>query len=127
MSQTFSYEFLAPGAPEEVESRVQAVITERLRRPTGGGARDAQRQMRLSGQTGRSLSYRPKLLAPLPVSLSIWLGRRLRGEKVELRFGTNGGDGQTHIIVSGKAGHGTQVMADREFWAAILSDVSPSG
>jgi hypothetical protein len=81
----------------------------------------------LSTQTAHSLSYRPKLLAPLPVSLSIWLGRLLRGEKVELRFAGDGADGQTHITVSGKAGHGTQAMADREFWTAILPNSSPTG
>jgi len=121
MTQAFSYEFSTPGTPKAAEARLQGVISERLRRPTGGSAAgNAQRQMRLSKHTATSLSYKPKLLAPLPISLSIWLGRRLRGETVDVRFAPDGADGQTRITVSGKVGHGTQAIADQEFWTGLL-------
>jgi len=121
MAQTFSYEFSTSGTPEDAEARLQGTISERLRRPSGGSsASNAQRQMRLSKHTATSLSYKPKLLAPLPISLSIWLGRRLRGENVDVQFAPNGADGQTRITVSGKVGHGTQATADREFWTGVL-------
>ncbi|HYB30263.1 MAG TPA: hypothetical protein VEF89_26900 [Solirubrobacteraceae bacterium] len=121
MAQTFSYEFSTSGTPEEAEARLQGAINERLRRPSGGSsASNAQRQMRLSKQTSTSLSYKPKLLAPLPISLSIWLGRRLQGENVDVQF-ADGGNGQTRVSVSGKVGHGTQAIADRDFWTGVLS------
>jgi len=122
MARTFSYEFSTAGTPSEAQARLQRVLTDRLRRPSdGGSASNAQRQMRLSTQTATSLSYKPKLLVPLPVSLSIWLGRLLRGERVDLHFAANGSDGQTRVTVSGKVGSGTQAIADREFWTEILS------
>ena len=121
MTQAFSYELSTPGTPEAAEARLQGVISERLRRPSGGSAAsNAQRQMRLSKHTPTALSYKPKLLAPLPISLSIWLGRRLRGENVDVQFAPNGGDGQTRITVSGKVGHGTQAIGDPEFWTGVL-------
>ena len=122
MAQTFSYDFSTSGSPEEAEARLQSAISERLRRPTGGGSvSNFQRQMRLSKQTATSLSYKPKLAAFLPVSLSIWGGRLLRGENVEVKFAQNGGDGQTRVTVSGKVGSGSQAIADREFWTEMLS------
>jgi hypothetical protein len=127
MTQTFSYEFLTPGTPEEAVARLQADITSRLRRPSGGSsASNAQRQMVLSKRTLTSLSYKPKLLAPLPVSISIWLGRRLRGENVDVRFAANDDDGLTHITLSGRLGRGTQALAERDFWTAVLN-ATPSG
>jgi hypothetical protein len=126
MTQAFSYEFSTPGTPEEAEARLQAAISGRLRRPSGGSAAsNAQRQMGLSKHTPTSLSYKPKLLAPLPISLSIWLGRRLRGENVDVQF-ADGDDGQTRVTVSGKVGHGTQLLADREFWTGVLSPTPDS-
>ncbi len=127
MAQTFTYEFSTTGTPQEAEARLQGTISERLRRPSvGSSASNAQRQMRLSEHTPTSLSYKPKLLAPLPISFSIWLGRRLRGESVDVRFAANGADGQTRITVSGKVGRGTQTIADREFWAGVLSPTADS-
>jgi len=128
MTQAFSYELSTPGTPEAAEARLQGVISERLRRPSGGSAAgNAQRQMRLSKHTPTSLSYKPKLLAPLPISLSIWVGRRLRGENVEVRFTPDGADGQTRVTVSGKVGNGTQAIADREFWIGVLGATPDSG
>jgi hypothetical protein len=122
VAQTFSYEFSTSGTPEEAEARLQGAISERLRRPTGAGAAgNLHRQMRLSKHTANSLSYKPKLEVPLPVSLSIWVGRVLRGENVQVQFAPNGGDGQTRITVSGKVGSGSQAIADRDFWTGILS------
>ncbi|HUA48770.1 MAG TPA: hypothetical protein VMA77_26290 [Solirubrobacteraceae bacterium] len=122
MARTFSYELSTSGSPEEAQARLQRAISERLRRPTGGGtAGNLQHQLRLHEQTATSLSYKPKLAAPLPVSFSIWVSRMLRGENVEVQFAPDGADGQTRIIVSGKVGGGTQAIADREFWTGILS------
>jgi hypothetical protein len=121
MARTFSYEFATSGTPEEAEARLQGEISRRLRRPSdGGAASNAQRQLRLSTYTPTSLSYTPKLLAPLPISLSIWIGRRVRGENVDVQF-ADGDDGQTRVTVSGKVGNGTQAIADPEFWTGVLS------
>ena len=121
-ARTFSYEFSTSGTPEEAQAKLQSVLTNRLRRPSGGGSASyPQRPMRLSTRTATTLAYKPKLLAPLPVSLSIWLGRLLRGEKVEVEFASNGEDGQTRVTVSGKVGSGAQAIADREFWTEVLS------
>jgi hypothetical protein len=38
-----------------------------------------------------------------------------------LTFTPDGGDRETRITVSGKVGHGGEVLADREFWADLLS------
>ena len=122
MAHTFSYEFSTTGTPEEARARLQGVITERLRRPTGGGATsNAQHQLRLSKQTATSLSYKPKLLVPLPISLSVWLGRVIRGEHVDVTFSAAGTDGGTHMTVSGKVGRAGEQTADREFWAGVLN------
>jgi len=122
MAKTFSYEFSVSGRPEETEARLQGAISERLRRPTGGStASNLQHQMRLDEQTATSLSYKPKLAAPLPVSFAIWVGRVLRGENVEVQFALVNGDGETRITVSGKVGSAAQAIADREFWTGILS------
>jgi hypothetical protein len=122
MAQAFSYEFSTSGTPEEAQARLARVITERLRRPTDrGAASNAQHQMRLSKQKASSLSYKPKLVIPLPVSLSVWLGRLIRGEKVDVHFAPNGSDGQTRVVVSGNVGRGAQALADREFWTETLS------
>jgi len=121
VAHTFSYEFSTSGTPEEAEARLQGAISERLRRPTGGGVSNHHRQMRLSKQTATSLSYKPKPAVFLPVSFSIWVRRLLGGENVEVNFAPNGGDGQTRITASGKVGSGSQAIADREFWTAILN------
>jgi hypothetical protein len=122
MAKTFSYELSTTGSPEEAEARLQSAITERLRHPTGGSsASNLQHQLRLKERTATSLSYKPKLAAPLPVSFSIWVSRVLRGESVEVQFASDGADGQTRITVSGQVGSGTQAIADREFWTGILS------
>jgi hypothetical protein len=122
MAQTFSYEFSKPGTPEEAKARLQGAITQRLRRPTGGGATsNAQHQMRLSKQTATSLSYKPKLVVPLPISTSIWLGRLARREIVNVTFTANGGDGKTHVTVTGQVGRGSEALADREFWTDVLN------
>jgi len=122
MAQTFSYEFATTGTPEEARARLQRVLTDRLRRPSGGGgARNLHREMRLSKHTATSLTYKPKLVAPLPISTMVWLGRVLSAEHINLTFIPNGGDGQTHITVSGKVGHGGEAIADREFWTEALS------
>jgi len=122
VAHTFSYEFSTTGTPEEARARLQGVITERLRRPTGGGATsNAQHQLRLSKQTATSLSYKPKLLVPLPISLSVWLGRVIRGEHVDVTFSAAGTDEGTHMTVSGKVGRASEQTADREFWAGVLN------
>ncbi len=121
MTQTFSYDFSTAGTPEEARARLQATITAQLRRPTGGNsASNAQHQMRLSKHTSTTLSYKPKLVVPLPVSFSIWLGRLVRGESVEVGFRANEDPAKTRITVSGRVGRGTQEIADREFWTALL-------
>ena len=132
MAHTFSYEFSTTGTPEEARARLQGVITERLRRPTGGSTTsnaqhgggatsNAQHQLRLSKQTATSLSYKPKLLVPLPISLSVWLGRVIRGEHVDVTFSAAGSDEGTHMTVSGKVGRASEQTADREFWAGVLN------
>ena len=122
MSQTFSFEFSTTGNPEEIRARLQRVLTDRLHRPSGGGgARNLHREMRLRKHTGTSLTYRPKLVAPLPVSSMVWLGRVLKAEQINVRLFPNGGDGETRISVSGKVGHGGETFADREFWTEVLT------
>jgi len=121
MARTFSFEFSASGTPEAAATRLQRVLTERLRRPSGGGAAsNIHREMRLSKQDATSLAYRPALRIPMPVSIIVWLGRLLSGEKVNVAFAPNGGDGQTRVAVSGKVGRGGQAVADREFWTDAL-------
>lgn len=108
MAQTVSYEFSTSGTPPEAERRLQQVITERLRRPAGGGAAsNAQHQMRLAKHTATSLSYKPQLVAPLPVSISVWPGR-LRRENLKVTFNADGANGETHVTVAGPVGRGNQ-------------------
>ncbi len=122
MAQAFSYELATTGTPEEARARLHRVLSDRLRRPSGGGgARNLHREMRLSKQTATSLTYKPKLVAPLPVSTMVWLGRVLSAEHINVTFTPNGGDGQTHVTVSGKVGHGGEAVADREFWTEALT------
>ncbi len=122
MPQTFSYEFATTGTPEDARARLQSVLTDRLRRPSGGGsARNLHREMRLSQHTPTSLTYKPKLVAPLPVSTMVWLGRVLSAEHINLTFTPHGGDGQTRVTVAGKVGHGGEAVADREFWTQALT------
>ncbi len=122
MAQTFSYEFATTGTPENARARLQRVLTDRLRRPSGGGgARNLHREMRLSKHTTTSLTYKPKLVAPLPVSTIVWLGRVLGAEQINVTFTPDGDDGQTRMTVSGKVGHGGEAVADREFWAQALT------
>jgi hypothetical protein len=123
----FSYDFsISGGTPEEVEQRVQVVLTERLAHPSGGAQSSLHRAMRLSRRTASSLSYRPKLRVWMPLSISIWLGRLLRREKIDLTFtgDTAEGDG-THVAVSGSVGQGGQALADREFWQGVLNASRP--
>jgi len=122
MARTFSYEFSASGTPEEAKARLQRVLTERLRRPGGGGAAsNIHREMRLSNQTATSLSYRPKLRVPMPVSIIVWLGRLLSGEHVNVTFAPVESGGDTRVAVSGKVGRGGEAVADREFWTDLFS------
>ncbi len=100
---------------------MQRVLTDRLRRPSGGGsARNLHRELRLSEHTATSLTYKPKLVAPLPISTMVWIGRLLSSERINVTF-TPSGDGQTRIPVSGKVGHGGEALADREFWTEALT------
>jgi hypothetical protein len=125
MSQTFSYDFSTRGNPEEARARLETVLTDRLRRPSGGGgARNLHRELRLSRHTPTSLTYKPKLVAPLPISTMVWLGRILHAEEVNVTFTSNGGDGETRITVSGKVGHGGDAIADQEFWSEALRATS---
>ena len=122
MAQTFSYEFATTGTPEDARARLQRVLTDRLRRPSGGGgARNLHREMRLSKHTATSLTYKPKLVAPLPISTMVWLRRVLSAEHINVTFTPNGGDGKTRITVSGKVGQGGEAIADREFWTEVLN------
>ena len=122
MARTFSYEFSTTGTPDDARARLQSALTDRLRRPSGGGgASNLHREMRLSKHTATSLTYKPKLVAPLPVSTMVWLGRVLSAEQINVTFTPDGGDRETRITVSGKVGHGGEVLADREFWADLLS------
>ncbi len=126
MANTFSYEFSISGTtPEAARDQVQRVLSERLRRPTSGGVQgNLHRAMRLSEQTPTSLLYKPKLQMPLPVSITVWLGRELRRERVDLTFTPNGTDG-TRMTVSGKVGEGGQAVAGRDFWEGVLSAREP--
>ncbi len=122
MAQTFSFEFSTTGNPEEARARLQSVLTDRLRRPSGGGgARNLHREMRLSKHTATSLTYKPKLVAPLPVSTMVWLGRVVRAEQINVTFTPNAGNGDTRITVSGKVGRGAEAIANREFWTEALT------
>jgi hypothetical protein len=122
MAQTFSYEFSTTRTPNEARAELQRVLADRLRRPSGGGgARNLHREMRLSKYTATSLTYKPKLVAPLPISTMVWLGRVLGAEYVNVTITPSGGDGQTSITVSGKVGRGGGAIADREFWAEVLT------
>jgi len=80
--------------------------------------------MRLSKQTPTSLLYKPKLQVPLPVSIIVWLGRELCGERVNLTFTASGTDG-TRMTVSGRVGEGGQAVAGRDFWEGVLSASEP--
>jgi hypothetical protein len=77
--------------------------------------------MRLSEHTATSLTYKPKLVAPLPISTMVSVRRLVSAERINVTFTPNGGAGQTRITVSGKVGHGGEALADREFWADVLS------
>jgi hypothetical protein len=121
----FSYDFsISGGTPEEVEQRIQRVLTERLANPSGGTQTKLHRAMRLSRQTETSLSYRPKLRVWMPLSLITWLGRLLSRERIDLTFDTADGDG-THLAVSGRVGQGVQNLADQEFWQGVLNASRP--
>lgn len=126
MANTFSYEFSISGAtPQEARDRVQRVLSERLRQPTGGGIKgNVHRAMRLSKQTPTSLQYKPKLQVPLPVSITVWLGRELRREHVNLTFTASGAD-ETRVTASGKVGGATQAVAGRDFWEGVLNASEP--
>jgi hypothetical protein len=122
MAQSFSYEFSTTGTPEETQTRLQRTLTERLRRPSGGGgASNLHRELRLSKRRATSLTYKPKLVAPLPISTMVWLGRVLSAEHIDVTCAPNGGDGQTRVTVSGKVGRGGEAVADREFWTQVLN------
>jgi hypothetical protein len=119
MTQTFSYEFSTTGTPEEAKERLQRVLTDRLRRP-GGGVRNHHSAMRLGKQTATSLTYKPKLVVPLLVGTTVWVGHVLSAEQINVTFAPNGAEGGTRITVSGKVGHGGEAVADREFWTEAL-------
>ena len=120
MARTFTYEFSTSEAPEEAQARLRSTISERLRRPGGGStASNLHGEMRLAKQTATSLSYEPKLRVPMPIATTIWLGRRLSGQHVEVTFAPAARG--THIVVSRKLGGGGEVAADREFWAEALN------
>lgn len=124
MASKFSYEFSTTSTPEEARARLQGVITERLRQPPGaGGTNSIHHRMRLAGSTPTSLSYKPKLVVPLPVSFSVWLGRVMRGEHVDVTFTADGADVPTRMTVSGKVGQASEAIAAQEFWAGVLSGV----
>jgi hypothetical protein len=121
MTQTFSYEFSTSGTPEEAQARLQGVLTDRLRRPSGGaGVHNHHSAMRLSTQTETSLTYKPKLVVPLLAGTTVWLGRVLRAEQLTVTFAPNGGEGGTRITVSGKVGRAGAAIGDREFWSEAL-------
>lgn len=123
----FSYDFsISGGTPEEVEQRVQPVLTERLGHPPGGPHSSLHRAMRLSRQGATSLSYRPKLRVWMPLSLITWLGRLLRRERIDLTFTRDTANGdETHLAVSGHVGRGVQNLADQEFWQGVLNASRP--
>jgi hypothetical protein len=122
MAQTFIHEFETSVEPDEASARLQSVLTERLRRPSGGGgARNLHREMRLTKHTPTMLTYKPKLVAPLPISTLVWLGRVLGAEHVNVTFTPDTGNGETRITVSGRVGHGGEAVVDREFWAEALA------
>jgi len=124
--QKFSYDFsISGGTPEEVEQRVQRVLTDRLAHPSGVQS-SLHRAMRLSRQTATSLSYTPKLRVPMPVSAIVWLGRLLKRERVDLTFTRDTADYRgTHLAVSGRVGQGGQNLADQEFWQGVLNASRP--
>jgi len=121
----FSYDFsISGGTPEEVEQRVQRVLTERLAHPSGGSQTKLHRAMRLSRQTETSLSYTPKLRVWMPLSIITWLGRLASRERIDLTFTSADGDG-TQLAVSGRVGQGVQDLADQEFWQGVLTASRP--
>lgn len=124
---SFSYDFsISGGTPEEVKQRVQRVLTERLGHPSGGAQASLHRAMRLSRQSTASLSYGPKLRVWMPLSIITWLGRLLRGERIDLTFTRDAGDGDgTHFAVSGQVGRGLQDLADQDFWQGVLNASRP--
>ena len=77
--------------------------------------------MRLAKHTDTSLSYKPKLLVPLPISISVWVRRLIRGDNLTVTFNADGSNGETHVTVDGKVGRGSEAIADREFWTEILT------
>ena len=121
MALAFAYELSTRGTPAEAQARLQRALADRLRRPSGGGgARNLHREMKLSQNTATSLTYKPKLVAPLPISTMVWLGRLLSAERIDVAFAPIEGDGQTRVTVSGKVGRGGEMIADREFWTELL-------
>jgi len=123
VTRTFTFELSTSGTPEEVRARVQPVLARRLLRPSAGGrARNLHREMRLSAHTATSLSYRPKLVAPLPVSTTVWLGRLLRAERIDIAFAPDDDhEGSTRVVVSGTVGRGGEALADRELWEDVVA------
>lgn len=122
MTQTFSYEFSTSGTPEVAQARLQTALTQRLRRPSGGaGVRNHHSAMRLSKQTPTSLTYKPKLVVPLLVGTSVWVGRVLHAEQINVTFAPNGAEGETRITVSGKVGRAEEAIVGREFWTEALT------
>ena len=122
MALAFEYELSTRETPAEAQARLQRALADGLRRPSGGGgARNLHREMKLSRHTATSLTYKPKLVAPLPVSTMVWLRRLFSAERIDVAFAPIEGDSQTRVTVSGKVGRGAEMIADREFWTELLS------
>jgi ABC-2 type transport system permease protein len=122
MATTFSYELSTSGSPDQAKARLQAVLSKRLLRPAVGRAgSNLECALQLSKQTATSLTYTPKLRVPLPISTTIWLSRKLGGERVKVTFTADADTGGTRVAVSGKVGHGAEPVASREFWDGVLS------
>ena len=64
------------------------------------------------GSVKESTYYVPGLVA---------LGRVLSAEQIKVAFAPNGGEGQTRVTISGKAGRGGEAVADEEFWTEVLN------
>lgn len=94
--QKFSYEFSASGTPEEAEARLEGAISARLRSGAveGGLGSDTHRQMRLATRTPVLPSYRPRLAVPMRFSITLWLGRLIIGENVNVTFTADRPDGE---------------------------------
>jgi hypothetical protein len=105
MAQSFSYDLSVAGSPTEVQARLKGTVTERLR---------SAASMRLAGEDGSSLTFKPRWTFPVTLAATRLIG----GEGVKLSF--TAANGATQVAVSGKVGNSSSKVASREFWTEAL-------